>query len=172
MTGRGRKEGRRRATRKVPREGSPGKAAEAGPAGPGERSRGECRRWPEPREGQPAGGQRSPRLVRGAVHEDVRRDVTLRLRMNRTQVRACRHRCGRGQTRSDHAQGQDSGNDNNSTDAHESSMAIPDVATRVPRYGNLQRHISRQAEVFPCGRYSCTFSRYYWILKYARRIAI
>jgi hypothetical protein len=51
-------------------------------------------------------------------------------------------------------------------------MAIPDVATRVPWYGNLQRHISRQAEVFPYRQYSCVFSRYYWTLKCAQRIAI
>jgi hypothetical protein len=36
---------------------------------------------------------------------------------------------------------------------------------------NLQRNISRHPEMFPCRLYSCAFSAYRRILKYAERIA-
>jgi hypothetical protein len=56
----------------------------------------------------------------------------LRLHVDTAHVRSRRRRCRAGQTRSGQAQGQDNGNDNSSPDAHDSSIAIPDVGHYVP----------------------------------------
>ncbi len=56
----------------------------------------------------------------------------LRLHVDAAHVRSRRRRCRAGQTRSGQAQGQDNGNDNNSPDAHDSSIAIPDFGHHGP----------------------------------------
>ena len=108
----------------------------------------------------------------GANRSRMQKDVGLREDVDIAHVRGRRRRCRNCQGRPGHTEREDSGNDDGSPDAHDSSMEIPEVRGEDAARSNPQRRISVIAMCAHPEPISCALSHYSAKLKRAQLIAI